>query len=76
MLDTEKNKLEIMQEMLSLWDDIKVSISETELDAIKNSRGNQSAGKRLRKALRITRKNIENLGRLSLSLVKIDQKKE
>lgn len=50
------------------WDEIKVLVEELDLDAAKNSRGVAAAGVRLRKGLRLIKKECSELVKLTVTL--------
>tara|TARA_Y100000310_G_C20663771_1_gene806288 strand:- start:754 stop:939 length:186 start_codon:yes stop_codon:yes gene_type:complete len=53
-------------EFLSLWEELKVLVESLEDDITKNALGNQSAGVRARKALRLLKQKSQNLVKSSL----------
>lgn len=60
-----------IQKLLSLWEEVKVTIETTEVDMYKNTRGNNvSAGVSLRKNMRILRKALADCVRESSVLDK------
>lgn len=54
------------EELLSLWERVKVLVESTELDLAKHADGNSSAGTRVRRNLRELKKEASSLVKASL----------
>ena len=55
-----------MEQLTERWSELKVLIESLELDMLKSSNGNKSAGVRVRKGLREVKKQASELVKLSL----------
>lgn len=56
--------------VIAKWDEIKHLVSELELDFLKNVRGNNAAGVRVRKGLRALKTTAADLVKLTVELDK------
>jgi len=56
-----------MSNILDRWTEIKVLVESLELDVHKNANGNASAGVRVRKGLRVLKKDVGDLVKLSIT---------
>jgi len=52
--------------MLEKWNELKTLMESLEVDVVKNSQGNKSAGVRARKGLRLVKKNATDIVKSSL----------
>lgn len=50
-----------MSDVKILWDDLKATVLAVELDVLKNSEGNVSAGVRARRGLRMLKNKVSDL---------------
>ena len=64
-----------MSVILEKWNEIKVLVGTLELDVHKNVSGNGSAGVRIRKGLRVLKKEASNLVKLSITEEKTKKSK-
>ena len=55
-----------MEQLTERWSELKVLIESLELDMLKSSNGNKSAGVRVRKGLREVKKQASELVKISL----------
>ena len=53
--------------LVSKWTELKVLVETLQKDVIKNSQGNKSAGVRVRKSLRLLKKEASEIVKLSLA---------
>ena len=56
-----------MSVVLDKWSEIKVLVDSLDLDVHKNSSGNASAGVRARKGLRLLKKEVGDLVKLTIN---------
>ncbi len=61
-----------MSDMLSKYEELKVLVESLELDVHKSARGNKSAGVRVRKGLRLLKRQASDFVRVSLESSKSD----
>lgn len=59
-----------MDNVLSKWEQIKAVISDLELDVLKNDKGNNAAGVRVRKGLRTLKSLSSDLVKLTTEIDK------
>ena len=53
--------------IMEAWGDVKALMDEAEVDVVKNARGNNAAGVRARRALRLLKGRAANLVKLTIS---------
>lgn len=60
-----EEKSDMGQTILEKWEELKVLIDSTDMDIVKCAAGNNAAGKRSRKGLRLIKKEAGDLVRLT-----------
>ncbi len=59
-----------MENVVAKWEELKASVTELELDVLKNAKGNNAAGVRVRKGLRALKAKASELVKLTVDLDK------
>ena len=59
-----------MDNVTAKWDEIKAVVAELELDVLKNAKGNNAAGVRVRKGLRLLKTKASELVKVTVDLDK------
>jgi hypothetical protein len=59
-----------MENVHEKWEEFKAAVTELELDVLKNAKGNNAAGVRVRKGLRILKAKASELVKLTVDIDK------